>query len=309
MINNTFISVCLLSFNHAHLLPAVIRSILNQTHKNFELIISDDNSTDNSWKIISEYAAKYDFIKAYKTTNNLGMAENANFAISKAKYDIVALLHHDDLLNKDLFDKWLTIILKSDNIGFVFNDYLANGKSASENKITKKFSDVMNGKWFLKHDLLKRFGCYVRGTALIRKGFFKEIGGMDDRFGLLADVDLWMRLSAKWDVGYVNSPLIEIKQERPIDYPKDYSEFSWNRIFILFDIHANNINRNNFPNYFQYLIVRFIFRNKVSFEIIKWHFYAIYKKRKDVLEFYPGKNKNELFYSILICRFIRLFYK
>ena len=71
----------------------------------------------------------------------------------------------------------------------------------------------MDGKWFLKKELLIRFGCYVRGTAIFRKKYFDEVGGMNEKFGMLADVDLWMRLAAKWDVGYVNKPLIEVIQE------------------------------------------------------------------------------------------------
>ncbi len=144
------ISVCLLCYNHAHLLNDVITSIINQSFKDFELIISDDNSTDNTWNVINGFAQKYDFIKCYKTPSNLGMAGNTNFSVSKAKYDLIALLHHDDILMNNLFEKWIEIISKSEKIGFVFNDYLIDGISASDYRITKKFKEVMNGKWFLK---------------------------------------------------------------------------------------------------------------------------------------------------------------
>ncbi len=310
MKSDQYISVCLLSYNHAHMLETVISSILNQSYKNFELIISDDNSTDDSWKIISEFASKFNFINAYKTPYNLGMAGNANFAISKAKNDFVALLHHDDLLNKDLLDEWLAVMLKFNNIGFVFNDYLIGGKSASNYKIKKRFSTIMDGKWFLKNELLVRFNCYVRGTALIRKRYFDEIGRMNEKFGMLADVDLWMRLSANWDVGYVEKPLIEVLGERPKDYPKEYSDFTWKRIFIGFDIHSNNINRINYPNYFQYQFKRFVFRNKVSFEIIKWHLYAILRKKYNIISSYSfNSNLYEYFYSRIFRKISKLFVK
>jgi hypothetical protein len=125
---------------------------------------------------------------------------------------------------------------------------------------------------------------------------------MNEKFEMLADVDLWMRLCAKWDVGYVNQPLIEARQERPENYPGDYTEFSWYRIFLLFDIHSSNINRINFPNYFQYIYKRFIFRNKASFEIIKWHGYGLIRKKLFIIKIYSfNNNKYEFFYS----RFIR----
>ncbi|MBK7629840.1 MAG: hypothetical protein IPJ23_03895 [Ignavibacteriales bacterium] len=111
-----------------------------------------------------------------------------------------------------------------------------------------------------------------------------------------------MRLSAKWDVGYVNEPLIKVRVERPTDYPKDYTTFSWDRIFLLFDIHSNNINRNNYPNYLQYKLKRFVFRNKVSFEIVNG-IGILFIRIKDIRKCYPaGGIKLELFYvnSLLV---------
>ncbi len=152
-----------------------------------------------------------------------------------------------------------------------------------------------------KKVLLIRFGCYVRGTAMFRKRYFDEVGGMKNEFGMLADIDLWMRLAAKYDVGYVDKPLMAVIQDRRENYPKDYREFSWKRFFLLFDIHSSNINRNNFPNYIKYLFKRFVFRNKVSFEIIKWHVYALLRKKNFIITSYPtNSNSYELFYSRMI---------
>jgi hypothetical protein len=118
-----------------------------------------------------------------------------------------------------------------------------------------------------------------------------------------------MRLSAKWDVGYVNDPLITVRVERPSDYPKDYIGFTWNRVFILFEIHSDNINRNNYPNYFRYKLKRFVFRNKVNFEILKWHFYSLYKNKKDILRSYPEEGiRLELFYVKYIRSSIRFLF-
>lgn len=302
------ISVCLLVYNHAHILEEIIESILAQTIKNFEFIISDDNSTDNSWDIIQKFAAKYNNIKAIKTLNNLGMAGNANHAISKSTGNFIALLHHDDHVDSGLLEKWLNVIKKSENIAFVFNEYYIENNIIYHRKMNYNFNEIMYGKEFLNNYLLKYWGCPVRGTALIRKNFFNEIGGMNDKFGMLADVDLWMRLSVKWDVGYVNEPLISVGVARPAGYPKDYIGFSWYTIFLLFDIHSNNINRNNYPNVFQYFLKRFAFRNKVSLEIIKWHAYALIRKKYLIINSYSYNSNNyEIFYSRFVRKIIFLF--
>jgi len=131
---------------------------------------------------------------------------------------------------------------------------------------------------------------------------------MNEKFGMLADVDLWMRLSARWDVGYVNKPLMEVLVNRPLDYPKDYTEFSWKSLFNLFDIHASNINRNNYPNYLRYIFKRFVFRNKVSFEIIKWNIYAVVRNKKEIIYSYKNENNCQYFYSKWLVAIVKLLF-
>lgn len=299
------LTACLLVYNHAHLIESVIKNILEQTYSNFQLLICDDRSTDNSYEILKPYEKVDKRVKVIRTPHNLGMAGNTNYCFSKINSKYIALLHHDDVLEKSLFQSWVMMAEKSDNISFVFNDYLVDNRRGHFEE-NRQFNEVMFGKLFLKKVLLRSWGCPVRGTALIRKRYFEEIGGMDENFGILADVDLWMRLSARWDVGYVNKQLITVRQERPHDYPKEYTDFSWKRFFILFNIHASNINRNNYPNNFSYLVKKFVFRNKVSFEIIKWHLYALIKRKTYIINAYPNEGINlELFYSIIFRSIIK----
>lgn len=303
------ITICLLSYNHDHLLSKTITSILRQTYQDFEFIISDDCSTDNSWNIISDFASRNNKIKAIRPSKNLGMAANANFAFSFSKSPYVALLCHDDIVSTDLLFKWLDVIEKEDSIGFVFNNYSTGNNIAIHAQAGMNFREIMDGKEFLKKYLLKQWGCPVRASALIRRSYLEQLNGMDEKFGMLADIDLWMRLANISNVGYVKEKLIKVINIRKPDYPKDYTEFSWNRIFILFDIHANNIKRDNYPNYFRYLIMRFVFRNKVSLEIIKWHLYALYKNKNDIIKSYPNVGiKLELFYVKFIRSTIRLIF-
>lgn len=294
------ISACLLVYNHQHIIEKVIYSILQQSFSEFELIVSDDNSTDNSFEFVKILALKDKRIVPLRTIKNIGMAGNANFAVSHAKNEYIAILHHDDVLQSNTFQDWFNCIERSENIAFVFNDY-SSGKVLSSNYYLKnKLNHVNKGKDILKNILLKQWGCPVRGTALIRKKYFNEARGMNEKFGMLADVDLWMRLASKYDVGYVDKPLIEVFIDRPENYPSAYTEFSWNRLFLLFNIHSSNINHQNYSNYLSYLMERFVFRNKVSFEIIKWHLYALFRRNKEIIKSFPDESPYELFYSKII---------
>lgn len=300
------LTACLLVYNHAHLLPQVLSSILKQTYKDFSLVISDDCSTDNSYEIAKSFERTDIRIKVIKTDRNMGMAANANYAMSFTQSKYIALLHHDDILSEYAFEEWIKCIESNEQIGFVFNDYSTDKTESSNYYLNNRLKYINTGSYFLKRILLKQWGSPVRGTALIRKKSFNHIGGIDEKFGMLADVDLWMRLASGYDVGYVNKPLIKVLENRPDNYPKDYTDFSWKRIFILFEIHANNINRDNFPDFLIYTLKRFIFRNKVSFEIIKWHIYAFVKRKKQILISFPEKCEHEYFYSKVIRSIIKM---
>lgn len=303
---NLLLTACILSYNSSHTLIGAINSILDQEFCDFELIISDDCSTDDSWNIIKTYAEKYKNIIALRTPQNLGMAKNANFAFRNAKGKYLAILHHDDIFRKDMFSKWINLLEENSNVGMCFNDYSfieLNVKSYHKDQLKRNYNKIMTGQDFLKKDLLKYWGCSVWGSYIFRRSVWTRLNGLNENFTLLADVDFTMRIASISDIGYIDEQLIDLKRTKPKEYPEEYTTFSWERIFILFYIHSANINKNNYPNYLQYLFKRFVFRNKLSLEIIKWHLYAIYKNKKDILKSFPSDGiKWELFYS----KFIRL---
>lgn len=295
---NKPVSVCLLSYNLDHFISRVIESVINQTFKDFEFIISDDCSTDRTWDIIKGYAERFDFIRAVRQDRNLGMVKNANFCFSLAQGDYIALLSHDDPIHKSLLEKWIDLIEKDKNISFVFNDYLVENGIPSHKRSGADFKAIMDGNSFLRKHMLKKWGSPIRIGAFIRKSCINEVGGMDERFGILADIDLWMRLSANHKVGYVDEPLIEVFNVWKEDYPKDYTDFSWNRLFLLFEVHAVNIKRIYGENIFRW----FWFRVKVNIQIFKWLTYGLIKRR-EILISGLNSSREYYFFPLSIYRF------
>lgn len=274
------LSVCLLTYNHERLLPETVASILAQTFSGFELIISDDCSRDGTWTVIQDLARADSRIRAIRPEKNLGMAGNANFAVSHAIGGYVAILHHDDLCSPQLLEKWMEVMTKHPNVGFVSNAYAYFGSSRIDRH---EFGEVTDGRSALERLFFPRWGCPVRGTALVRKSSWDSVGGMRTQFGLLADVDLWMRLARRWDIGYVREPLITVRQERPDDYPTEYSNWSWERARTLYEIHG--INREEV--FADQPIRRFLedswFRVRVSKDELYWLAYGLLKGRFEML--------------------------
>lgn len=273
------ISVCLLTFNHVDVVESTIRSILNQTVTGYEVIVSDDCSTDGTWESIQMLAAEDSRIRPVRTPHNMGMAGNANHAVAQTVRPYIALLHHDDLYRKDMLEKWTSVLERHDDVSFVFNPYDVPN---AEHSYGPRFDvDYLNGRWFLEKYLFARWGCPVRGTAMIRKSCWEKLGGMRERFNLLADVDMWMRLSSMSAVGYVNEPVIKPRHHRPDYYPDVYTgkDWHWSRLVFLYEIHATNR--------LEYLDLGTIggrlrwwkFRWRLSLETAKWLTYAVVRKK------------------------------
>ncbi len=125
MINNigAKISVCLLTYNHVDVIESSLRTILDQTITGYEVIVSDDCSTDGTWEQILALAATDARIKPVRTPHNMGMPGNANFAVAQSDRPYIALLHHDDLYRKDLLEKWAGVLDRHADAAFVFNPY------------------------------------------------------------------------------------------------------------------------------------------------------------------------------------------
>ena len=273
------ISVCLLTYNHAHLLESTLASIQQQSLTGYEIIVSDDCSTDGTWALLQRLAAADSRIRPLRTPQNLGMPGNANFAVAQSDRPYIALLHHDDLCRFDLLDRWVTVLERHPEAGFVFNPYGVEGSDFVWRDALP--GECLEGGWLLERYLFPRWGCLIRGTAMIRRSAWEQVNGMRPRFGLLADIDLWMRLAMLGPVGYVDEPIQILRHDRPEDYPEEYKAhgWSWTRQRYLYEIHAANrkayYSLDTLSGRWQW----WVFRTRLSLETAKWLTYALVRRK------------------------------
>jgi GT2 family glycosyltransferase len=277
------IAVCMLTYNHAHLLQSTLASIQQQSVTGYEIIVSDDHSTDGSWDLLQDLAGADPRIRPICTPKNLGMPGNANFAVAQTDRPYIALLHHDDLCRPDLLEQWASALERHPDASFVFNSYgVENSDFVWRESLP---GERLDGRWLLEHYLFPRWGCLIRGTAMIRRSAWQQVGGMQRKFGLLADVDLWMRLAMLGPVAYVDSPVLILRQDRPENYPTEYQYrgWSWLRKRYLYEIHAANrktyYSLNTLPGRWNW----WVFRMRLSLETAKWITYALIRRKPEMI--------------------------
>jgi len=119
---NNLVSIITPSYNSEKFISETIKSVLNQTYDNWEMIIVDDCSSDNSNEIIKEYSKKDGRIKLIKLEKNSGPAVARNRAIKEAKGRYIAFLDSDDLWMPNKLEKQVEF-MKKNNLAFTYSSY------------------------------------------------------------------------------------------------------------------------------------------------------------------------------------------
>jgi len=202
------VSIIIPTYNSAKFLPRAINSIINQTFQDFELIIVDDGSTDNSKEIITEYTNKDNRIKYYWEPNSGGPAKPKNTNFKYVQGDYIAYLDSDDEWLPKKLEKQLAIFAKFPNqkIGLV---------SCGANIVNEKGKYLMtinahNKKRNLS-DLLIANYVFSNSGVIIPSAVIKDVGSRDESedIGYYEDWDMWVRIMARGYIfKFIEEPLI-----------------------------------------------------------------------------------------------------
>lgn len=142
---SSLVSIITPCFNSEKYVSQTIQSVISQTHQNWELLLTDDCSSDATFSIISNFASQDPRIKAFKLDKNSGAGLARNFAIQKAQGNYIAFLDADDLWKPEKLEKQINF-MQTQNIPFTFSFYetidetgnLRNETIITPSKITYK---------------------------------------------------------------------------------------------------------------------------------------------------------------------------
>lgn len=207
------VSVIMPAFNHELYIAEALQSIGNQTHKNIELIVINDGSTDGTAEIIEEYIKKNSGknIK-YLNKRNEGVCKTLNKGLEMSTGDYIAFLGSDDLWLPDRLAIQLEFMENNKNIGMVFadtwfldfskktNSKWSDYKPRIKNYFKNGIQNVDLYALFLTQPLVPALTVLIRRQVLLEVGFFDEDLVYEDH-------DLWLRIALKYPLGYIDQPL------------------------------------------------------------------------------------------------------
>jgi len=189
------------SYNHEKYIRASIESVLSQTFKNFSLIIHDDGSTDESWKIIESF--KDDRIIPFRKDKNTQAIEENIIDMKSCEY--VAVHHSDDLWHPEKLEKQVDFLDNNPEVGAVFTlvDVIGEDGQLLTDK-TNSYYKIFDQPNRTRQEWLNYFfyhrNALCHPSLLIRQSCYQELGSYNQSFMQLTDLDLWVRLCFKYEI-------------------------------------------------------------------------------------------------------------
>src|ERR1700730_12727520 len=200
------VSVVIPTYNRSPTLRREIESVLNQTFRDFELIVVDDGSTDETKQILSAYAALNQLRPVYQAHGGSAAACNHGIRVSKGRY--VAIQGSDDEWTPDKLEKAVAVLDSSGpQVGVFYSDMLRILKDGTSR--FHKSPEVSRGTLIDENTLDFAVVGIGSQSAVIKRECFEKAGLFDERLPKFLDLDLFIRFLDQFDFIYHKEPLVK----------------------------------------------------------------------------------------------------
>jgi glycosyltransferase involved in cell wall biosynthesis len=233
--NNPAISVIIPTYNHAQYIIETVKSVLNQTYRDFEIIIIDDGSKDNTRDILNSYIDENLVHYIYQESQGVSAARNTGIKVARGKYS--AFMDADDIMLPESLAKRIKFMEKHQDIDFVFTDFFLEDTKSNCNPypFLKKREMLLSlspalekqdGTTYSFHPSyykmsIKKDIFPITITIMVRKKCFEDVGYFDVNLRMSQDEDMWLRIMRKYKVGFIDEPLSIYKRYRSRISTKD----------------------------------------------------------------------------------------
>ena len=205
------ISVILSTFNSEKTLEDSVKSILDQTYKNIELLIMDDCSEDSTSEILKKIKENHKNVKLFKNETNQGLTKSLNKLITKSSGDLIARQDSDDISHPERISIQALEIEKN-KLDFCSSRAIIKGS----NRKIPGFSFFLPQKFTIKYK-----NPFIHGTLLIKKDVLQAVGNYDENFYYAQDYKLMSDLlNQNFKYSLINKPLYELNTKNNISTKK-----------------------------------------------------------------------------------------
>lgn len=197
------VAVIIPTYNRAHVIARALRSVLNQTYRNLEVIVVDDGSSDDTRSVVESFADPR--VRYLRSATNLGATAARNLGIKNSTAEFIAFQDSDDEWLCDKLAKQMAVFVQAAaNIGVIYSGFFRiEGKKATyypSDTVSKKSGDIL--------EPLLRGNFVTTQATVVRRECFLSSGMFDERLPRFQDWELFIRLAKRYEFICVDEPLL-----------------------------------------------------------------------------------------------------
>jgi glycosyltransferase involved in cell wall biosynthesis len=211
------VSIIIPTHNRAQHVIEAVRSVLQQTYKDFEIIVVDDGSTDGTKEILAGFTERGEV--RYVWQKNAGTAAARNAGIKLARGEYIAFLDSDDLFLPTNIEKQVAYMQQNPEVGLTHSYFSKFAESGID--LGTRNPDFFSGRIYPQLLLYWRL-LTPPSSVVVRRKVFEEIGSFDESLLTSEDLDMWRRVARIYPFGIVRESLVKIRVH-------DGNKSEWNR--------------------------------------------------------------------------------
>lgn len=211
--NKPLVSVIIPNYNHARFLEQRLDSVFNQTYQNFEVIILDDKSTDNSLEIINRYKDNPHISQIVVNEKNSGSPfKQWNKGFSLAKGELIWIAESDDYCELTLLEELVTAYTAVEGVVIAFPQYVLLWPDGVVHKLKERSTQYYNGKRFVKKWMSLYCVIFNASGVIFCKSALKYISDAYMSFKACGDYLFWTQIAEQGKVAHVRKNLTYFRQ-------------------------------------------------------------------------------------------------
>ncbi|NLE96012.1 MAG: glycosyltransferase family 2 protein [Dehalococcoidia bacterium] len=211
MNDTPLVSVILNTYNRADLLPCSVESVLVQDYLNFEVIIVDDCSSDNTPEVVAHIVANHsDRVRSIRLEENVGLAGARNVGIRAARGPLIAFQDDDDIWLPEKLSAQVKALSRHPECGMCYGRALV--ATADGVRTARVFGGSGRGRTGDCFELMLRWHVILGPALMVRLPLLHEVGLFDETLRTAEDTDLFLRLTVEYSAVYLDQPLVLVRE-------------------------------------------------------------------------------------------------
>lgn len=199
------VSVVIATYNYGRFLKEAIDSVLAQTYKDYEIIVVDDGSTDNTREVVEPYLRLPNFSYRHLGKNR-GQPRAKNRGIRESRGEFIAFLDADDVWLPGKLEKQIPLFERSREVGVVYCDHIC---FCDDQNLPQVGHPPYARGWVTRNLMFHNIVPF--SSSVVRKECFEQDGMFDESIPLAIDYDLWLRFSLNWAFDYLPEKLLRAR--------------------------------------------------------------------------------------------------